>query len=71
MRVAENIRRIRTEAGLTQKELAKVLKVRAAYIRRIESPSFTKHSLVFLRKLSHVLHCNIRLTITPVDVPKE
>src|SRR5512146_1127466 len=63
--VALQIAALRNEAGLSQKELAKRLKVSQQQISRLESPGYEGHSLSTLRRVAKVLHARVRVTLEP------
>lgn len=63
--VALQIAALRTQAGLSQKDLAKLLKVSQQQISRLESPSYEGHSLSTLRRVATVLHARVRVTFEP------
>ena len=60
--VALQIAVLRTQAGLSQKDLAKLLKVSQQQISRLESPGYEGHSLSTLRRVAKVLHARVRVT---------
>jgi DNA-binding XRE family transcriptional regulator len=64
--VALQIAALRREAGLTQKDLAKLLKVTQQQISRLESPGYEGHSLSTLRNVAKVLHARVRVVFEPV-----
>ncbi|MGE5808065.1 MAG: helix-turn-helix transcriptional regulator [Nitrospirota bacterium] len=63
--VALQIAALRTQAGLSQKNLAKLLKVSQQQISRLESPGYEGHSLSTLRRVAKVLHARVRVTFEP------
>ena len=63
--VALQIAALRTKAGLSQKELAKLLKVSQQQISRLESPGYEGHSLSTLRNVAKALHARVRVTFEP------
>lgn len=63
--VALQIAALRSEAGLTQKDLAKLLKVSQQQISRLESPGYEGHSLSTLRNVAKVLHARVRVVFEP------
>ncbi len=63
--VALQIAALRTQAGLSQKGLAKLLKVSQQQISRLESPGYEGHSLSTLRRVAKVLHARVRVTFEP------
>ena len=60
--VALQIAALRTQAGLSQKDLAKLLKVSQQQISRLESPGYEGHSLSTLRRVAQVLHARVSVT---------
>ena len=63
--VALQIAALREQAGLSQKELAKMLKVSQQQISRLESPGYEGHSLSTLRRVARALHARVRVTFEP------
>lgn len=63
--VALQIAALREQAGLSQKELAKMLKTSQQQISRLESPGYEGHSLSMLRRVAQALHAHVRVTIEP------
>ena len=63
--VALQIAALREKAGLSQKELAKLLKVSQQQISRLESPGYEGHSLSTLRRVAGALHARVRVTFEP------
>ena len=59
--VALQIAALRERAGLTQKELARLLKTSQQQISRLESPDYEGHSLANLRRLARALHARVRV----------
>lgn len=60
--VALQIAALRQKSGLSQKELAKLLKTSQQQISRLESPGYEGHSLSMLRRVAEVLHARVRVT---------
>lgn len=65
--VALQIAALRQQAGLSQKELAKLLKTSQQQISRLESPSYEGHSLSMLRRVAEILHSRVRVIFEPVE----
>jgi len=59
--VALQIAALRREAGLSQKDLAKLLKTSQQQISRLESPGYEGHSLSTLRRVADVLNARVRV----------
>jgi transcriptional regulator with XRE-family HTH domain len=65
--VALQIAALREEAGLSQKDLAKLLKTSQQQVSRLESPGYEGHSLSMLRRVASVLHARVRVVIEPTE----
>ena len=63
--VALQIAALRQRAGLSQKDLAKLLKTSQQQISRLESPGYEGHSLSTLRRVADVLNARVRVMIEP------
>ena len=63
--VALQIAALRTKAGLSQKDLARLLKVSQQQISRLESPGYEGHSLSTLRRVAEALHARVHVTFEP------
>ncbi len=63
--VALQIAALREQAGLSQKDLAKLLKTSQQQISRLESPGYEGHSLSTLRRVADALHARVRVVIEP------
>jgi len=63
--VALQIAALRQQAGLSQKELAKLLKTSQQQISRLESPGYEGHSLTMLRRVATALHARVRVVFEP------
>ena len=59
--IALQIAALREQAGLSQKDLAKLLKTSQQQISRLESPGYEGHSLSMLRRVASVLHARVRV----------
>ena len=68
--VALQISALRQQAGLSQKELAKLLKTSQQQISRLESPGYEGHSLSMLRRVAKVLHARVRVVIEAESTSK-
>jgi transcriptional regulator with XRE-family HTH domain len=67
--VALQITALRKQAGLSQKELAAILKTSQQQISRLESPGYEGHSLSMLRRVADALHARMRVILEPIDNP--
>ena len=65
--VALQIAALRRQAGLSQKDLAKLLKTSQQQISRLESPGYEGHSLATLRRVAEVLHARVRVVFEPEE----
>ena len=65
--VALQIASLREQAGLSQKDLAKLLKTSQQQISRLESPGYEGHSLSMLRRVADALHARVRIVIEPEE----
>jgi len=63
--VALQIAALREEAGLSQKDLAKLLKTSQQQVSRLESPNYEGHSLSMLRRVAEALHAKVRVVFEP------
>jgi transcriptional regulator with XRE-family HTH domain len=59
--IALQISKLREDAGLSQKQLARKLKTSQQNISRLESPGYEGHSLSMLRKVARALHARVRV----------
>ena len=65
--VALQIAALREQAGLSQKELARLLKTSQQQISRLESPDYEGHSLANLRRVAEALHARVRVVFEPEE----
>jgi transcriptional regulator with XRE-family HTH domain len=63
--VALQIAALRQQAGLSQKDLAKLLKTSQQQISRLESPAYEGHSLSMLRRVAGALRARVRIVFEP------
>jgi len=59
--VALQIAALRQQAGLSQRDLAGLLKTSQQQISRLESPGYEGHSLSMLRRVATALHARVRI----------
>ena len=65
--VALQIAALREKAGLSQKDLAKLLRTSQQQISRLESPGYEGHSLSMLRRVASVLRARVRVVFEPAE----
>ena len=63
--IAQKIYDLRTQAGLTQAQLARKIGSKASAISRMESADYNGQSLNTLIKVAAVMHCNIEIDVVP------
>ena len=61
---------MRTQAGLTQRQLAAKLKTSPSVVRRLEDADYEGHSLAMLRRIAEVLGKRIEIRFVNADKPK-
>ena len=64
--IARNIRDLRSHAGLTQGQLAKLVGTTASVICRLEDADYEGHSLAMLRRIASALHQRVEIRFVPV-----
>lgn len=67
VRVAEMIYQAREAAGLTQTQLAKLVRTTQSVISRLEDADYEGRSLTMLQRVAEALHRRIELTLVPED----
>ncbi len=68
MMVAQMIYDARTEAGLTQKELADLIGTRQSVISRLEDADYEGHSLPMLNRIALALQKKLQIRFIPASV---
>ena len=68
--VALQIAALREQVGLSQKDLAKLLKTSQQQISRLESPGYEGHSVNTLRRVADALHARLRIVFEPAEKGK-
>ncbi len=63
--VARELYRLRIEAGLTQKELAKLVGTKSSAISRLENDDYEGHSLAMLRRIAAALGKRVEVRFLP------
>src|SRR6266852_2016866 len=64
--IARKIHALRTRAGLTQAQLAKLVGTTASVICRLEDADYEGHSLAMLRRIASALRQRIEIRFVPV-----
>jgi len=67
--IAEQIYELRTKAGLSQKQLAKLVGTKQSVISRLEDTDYNRYSLPTLVKIATVLHRKVEVSFVPEDSP--
>jgi len=68
--VAIQLAALREQAGLSQKELARLLHTSQQQISRMESPSYEGHSLSMLRRMARVLNVQVKVVFEPLPAAR-
>ncbi|HEX9750776.1 MAG TPA: helix-turn-helix transcriptional regulator [candidate division Zixibacteria bacterium] len=66
MDIAQAIYDLRTKAGLTQRELAKMVGTSASVICQLEDSDYQGHSLSMLQRIAAALNCRVDVRIRPL-----
>ncbi len=66
-RVAQMIHDARTEAGLTQQELAKAVGTTQSVISQLESAEYKGHSLSMLERIAKALNRRVEIRLAPMS----
>jgi len=67
LRIAGQIYNLRTQAGLSQAQLAKLVGTTQSVISRLEDADYDSHSLNMLRRIARALHCKVEVRLVPED----
>jgi ribosome-binding protein aMBF1 (putative translation factor) len=67
--VARKIVELRTKAGLTQAQLAKMIGTTASVICRLEDADYEGHSLAMLRRIGAALNKRVEIRFVPIRRP--
>ncbi|MBN2217661.1 MAG: XRE family transcriptional regulator [Pirellulales bacterium] len=65
--VARQLCRIREKAGLSQRELAKLVGTTASVICRLEDADYEGHSLSMLRRIAMALNSRVEIRLIPAS----
>ena len=68
--VARKILALRNEAGISQRELAKLVGTTASVICRLEDADYEGHSLAMLRRIAAALHKRVEIRFVSVRPTK-
>lgn len=63
--IAEHIYNLRTESGLSQKQLAELIGTTQSVISRLEDADYNGHSLAMLRKIAFTFHRKLQIQFVP------
>ena len=63
--VAEKIYKLRTRAGITQRQLAKLVGTTASVICRLEDADYEGHSLAMLNRIAAALDKRVEIRFLP------
>ncbi|HLJ96309.1 MAG TPA: XRE family transcriptional regulator [Gemmataceae bacterium] len=64
--VARKIYKLRTKAGLSQRQLAKLVGTTASVICMLEDAEYEGHSLSMLRRIASALHRRVEIRFVPI-----
>lgn len=64
--IARKIHDLRTAAGLTQSQLAKLIGTTASVICRLENADYEGHSLAMLRRIGAALNQRVEIRFVPI-----
>jgi ribosome-binding protein aMBF1 (putative translation factor) len=65
--VARKIHDLRTKAGLSQRELAKMVGTTASVICRLEDADYEGHSLAMLNRIAAALHKRVQIRFVSIE----
>ena len=65
--VARKIAALRTHAGLSQRQLAKIIGTTASVICRLEDADYEGHSLVMLNRIAAALNRRVEIRFVPTE----
>jgi ribosome-binding protein aMBF1 (putative translation factor) len=67
LNIAGQIYKLRTRAGLSQAQLAKLIGTTQSVISRLEDADYNSHSFNMLRRIATALHCKVEIRLVPED----
>ena len=65
--IAMSIYQLRTEAGLSQRELAALVGTTASVISRLEDANYEGHSMAMLRRIAAAVGKRVEVRFVPID----
>jgi len=65
LQIAGQIYNLRTQAGLSQAQLAKLIGTTQSVISRLEDADYNGHSLNMLSRIAQALNCRIEVRLIP------
>ncbi len=65
--IAQQVYELRTQAGLTQNELAELVGTTQSVISRLEDADYNGHSLPMLCKIAAAMHKKVQVRFVPED----
>ncbi|MEQ9617055.1 MAG: helix-turn-helix transcriptional regulator [Phycisphaerales bacterium] len=69
MAIGSQIHRARTDANLTQAQLAELVGTTQSVISDLEDAEYQGHSLAMLRRVAAALHLSVRVSFVPTPGP--
>jgi ribosome-binding protein aMBF1 (putative translation factor) len=66
VKIAQKIHELRTQAGLTQKQLADIIGTRQSVISRLENADYRGHKIQTLEKIAEALNYHLKLDFEPI-----
>lgn len=66
LNIAEQIYKLRTKAGLSQKQLAKLVGTKQSAINRLEDADYDGYNLPVLRKIAIVFQCRVEVNFVHI-----
>jgi ribosome-binding protein aMBF1 (putative translation factor) len=69
LEIAQKIYELRTQANLTQKELAHRIGTKQSVISRLEDADYDGYTLKMLDKIAEAVHCYVRVEFVPQSNP--
>ncbi len=68
LKIAGQIYDLRTQVGLSQAQLAKLVGTTQSVISRLEDADYSGHSFNMLRRIASALHCRVEVRLVPEKV---